>query len=69
MVSKVTLTASLGFASATTAVYLTSAFWGSITISRLIGIPLTTRIRPRTMLLPSLVGALVIMGINLIWSD
>jgi FHS family Na+ dependent glucose MFS transporter 1 len=63
-----TYSVSLGLASVTTAAYLTSAFWGSITIGRLIGIPFTARIRPRTMLLFSLVGALVSVGIILIWS-
>jgi len=64
-----TYAVSLSLAGETTAAYLTSAFWGSIAIGRLIGIPLTTRIRPRTMLLSSLVGALVSVGIILIWSD
>lgn len=64
-----TYSVSLGLATVTTAAYLTSAFWGSITLGRLIGIPFTTRIRPRTLLLSSLVGALVSVGIILVWSD
>jgi FHS family Na+ dependent glucose MFS transporter 1 len=64
-----TYAVSLDLANVTTAAYLTSAFWGSITLGRLIGIPITTRIRPRTMLLSSLVGALLSVTIILIWSD
>ena len=64
-----TYTVSLNLASATTAAYLASAFWGSITAGRLIGIPFTTRIRPRTILFINLAGALVSVGILLLWSD
>lgn len=64
-----TYAVSLDLASVTTAAYLTSAFWGSITLGRLIGIPITTRIRPRTILPISLVGALVSVGIILVWSN
>ena len=69
MISKVIFPVPLVLASVTTAAYLTSAFLGSITLGRLIGIPLTTRIRPRTMLLSSIVGALVGVCIILVWSD
>jgi FHS family Na+ dependent glucose MFS transporter 1 len=64
-----TYAVSLDLASVTTAAYITSAFWGSITLGRLIGIPITTRIRPRIILLSSLIGAVVSVGIILVWSD
>jgi FHS family Na+ dependent glucose MFS transporter 1 len=64
-----TYTISLNLANVTTAAYLASAFWGSITAGRLIGIPFTTRVRPRTILFISLVGALVSVGIVLLWPN
>jgi FHS family Na+ dependent glucose MFS transporter 1 len=64
-----TYAVSLELANVTTAAYLTSAFWGSITLGRLIGIPITTRIRPRTILLSSLIGSMVSVSIILVWSD
>ena len=36
----------LGIGSATTAAYLTSAFWGALTLGRLVSIPLAARFRP-----------------------
>lgn len=41
----------------TMAAYLTSAFWGSFTIGRLFAIPLATRFRPKTLVLPQLVAS------------
>ncbi len=37
--------------------YLTSAFYGGLTLGRLLGIPLATRLRPRTLLVADLGGA------------
>ncbi len=45
-------------ATLTTAAYLTSVFWGTVTIGRLVSIPLTLRWRPRQILLVDLLGAL-----------
>lgn len=42
----------------TSAAFLTSVFWGSITIGRMIGIPLSTRLRPRIILTMDILGAL-----------
>jgi FHS family Na+ dependent glucose MFS transporter 1 len=64
-----TYTVSQNLANATRAAYLTSAFWGSITLGRLIGIPITTRLRPRSLLIGSLLGALIGVGVILIWSS
>ena len=45
--------------SATTAAYLTSAFWGAFTLSRFLSIPIGARFRPRWILLADLIGCLV----------
>ncbi len=41
------------------AAYMTSAYWGALTLSRLISVPLALRFRPRTLLIIDLVGCLV----------
>jgi len=41
----------------TSAAYLTSLFWGTFTIGRLLAIPLARQLRPRTILLGDLLGA------------
>ena len=38
------------------AAYLTSGFWGALTVGRLLSIPLAARLRPRTLLLADLIG-------------
>jgi len=45
----------LGLADATMAAYLTSAFWGSLTLGRLVSIPLA-RFKPATVLLADMLG-------------
>jgi MFS transporter, FHS family, Na+ dependent glucose transporter 1 len=40
----------LNLTDATSAAYLTSLFWGSLTVGRLIGIPIAARVRPKTIL-------------------
>ncbi len=54
---------------AATGAYLTSAFWGALTAGRLLSVPLAGRVRPRVILGADLGGALVGIGIILIWSD
>ena len=51
------------------AAYLTSAFWGALTVGRLVAIPLATRLRPRTVLRLDLIGALISVGLILLWSN
>jgi len=41
-----------------TANYLTSAFWGSFTVGRLLGVPISTRAKPLTILTIDFVGCL-----------
>lgn len=48
-----------GLGDAVTAAYLTSAFWGAMTVGRLLSIPLAVRYGPRQVLLGDLVGCLV----------
>lgn len=57
----------MDMATETTAAYLTSVFWGALTIGRLLGIPMALRFRPRSILLADLVGSLLSVGILLLW--
>ena len=49
------------------AAYLTSAFWGALTLGRLISIPLASRLPPRVILTGDLVGCLLSMGAMLLF--
>ncbi|MBI3652299.1 MAG: MFS transporter [Acidobacteria bacterium] len=51
----------------TVARYLTSAFWGSLTIGRLLAIPLAARFKPRNLLIGNLLGCLLSLAIILLW--
>jgi FHS family Na+ dependent glucose MFS transporter 1 len=51
----------------TAAAYLTSAFWGALTLGRLLAIPIAARVRPRSILLGSLIGCLASVGLVLLW--
>jgi FHS family Na+ dependent glucose MFS transporter 1 len=51
-----------------TAAYLTSAYWGALTLSRLVSIPLAVRFRPRTLLIADLVGCLLGLGLAVLGS-
>jgi MFS transporter, FHS family, Na+ dependent glucose transporter 1 len=55
----------MGLASVTTAAYLTSLFWGALTVGRLISIPAANRMAPRRLLAAGIVGCLVSMGLLL----
>lgn len=58
-----------------TAAYLTSVFWGALTLGRLIGIPVASRLEPHTLLVACLAGCvssiaviLLLPGVNaVIW--
>jgi FHS family Na+ dependent glucose MFS transporter 1 len=62
-----TFSTRLHLASETEAAYLTSAFWGAFTVGRLLGIGISSRLRPQIILLNDLVGSLVAFAILLIW--
>ena len=49
------------------AAYVTSVFWGALTLGRLLTIPLAARIRPVTLLFSCLAGCVVSLGIMLFW--
>ena len=51
----------------TTAAYLTSAFWGALTLGRLASIPLAARLRPSRLLILDLVGCLASLATFLMW--
>jgi fucose permease len=55
----------LNLAAPTQAAYLTSIFWGALTLGRLLSIPLAARLRPVVLLFGSLSGCLV--SLALIW--
>jgi FHS family Na+ dependent glucose MFS transporter 1 len=64
-----TYAVNLNLTDETNARLLTSAFWGALTVGRLISIPIADRLRPRIILLADLLGCIISVGIILIWSD
>lgn len=63
-----TYATTLGLATVTTAGYLTSLFWGALTLGRLISIPLAARVRPRYLLVADLIGLTLSLGLLLAFS-
>jgi FHS family Na+ dependent glucose MFS transporter 1 len=57
----------MGLGDASTAAYLTSAFWGALTLGRLLSVPLAVRLAPRQVLAIDLAGCLLSVGVLLIW--
>ena len=53
----------LNLADEAAAAYITSAFWGALTVGRLLGFPISTRLQPAKILWVDLLGCLVSMGI------
>jgi FHS family Na+ dependent glucose MFS transporter 1 len=49
--------------------FLTSAFWGAITIGRLASIPLASRLRPMRILSMNLCGSLVAVSLMILFSE
>jgi MFS transporter, FHS family, Na+ dependent glucose transporter 1 len=64
-----TYTLKLGLGTAITSAYLTSAFWGTFTLGRLLGIWISTRARAATILFVDLLGCLASLGLILLWHD
>jgi FHS family Na+ dependent glucose MFS transporter 1 len=56
-----------GLADESASAYLTSAFWGALTLGRLLAIPIATRFRPESMLLGDLIGSLASVLVILLW--
>jgi FHS family Na+ dependent glucose MFS transporter 1 len=59
----------LGLGTIITAAYLTSAFWGSFTIGRLLGVWVSTRARSQTILITDLIGCAISTIVIMIWKD
>lgn len=59
----------LNLADATSAALLTSGFWGAFTAGRLIGVPLSTRLQPGTILLIDLIGAIASVALVLVFQQ
>ena len=59
----------MGLGTEITSAYLTSAFWGAFTLGRLLGIPVSTRLRPLTILYLDFVGSLLSLGLILLFRD
>jgi len=52
-----------------TSAYLTSAFWGTFTVGRLLGVWISTRAQAAAILLVDLLGCLASLGVILLWGD
>jgi len=64
-----TYTIELKLSSAMTAAYVASLFWGSLTLGRLLTIPVAARFQPRTILMSSLAGCLLSLAVMLLRSS
>jgi FHS family Na+ dependent glucose MFS transporter 1 len=62
-----TYTVRLNLADATTAAYLNAAFWGALTLGRLLSIPIAARFSPRAVMAVDLAGSMLSIGIVLLW--
>jgi fucose permease len=62
-----TYTETLGLGTAEVAAYLTSAFWGALTVGRLLSIPLAMRFRPSILLFVDLAGCVISLALILLW--
>ena len=49
-----------------TAAYLTSAFWGALTVGRLLSIPIAARVHPRWILLGNILGCMASLAVILV---
>lgn len=58
-----TYTINMGLGTETSAAYITSLFWGALTIGRLLAIPIASRLRPGAMLGIDLAGCVISLGI------
>jgi FHS family Na+ dependent glucose MFS transporter 1 len=59
----------LNFGTEITAAYLTSAFWGSFTLGRLLGIWISTLTKPMTILLLDFAGCILSVGLILLFQE
>lgn len=59
----------LKLAPAAQAAYLTSGFWLTFTVGRLLSVPLATRVAPRQVILVTLLGCVFFMGLVFVFAD
>jgi len=59
----------IGLGTTITAAYLTSAFWGSFTVGRLLGVWISTRTKSLTILIMDLIGCAVSTIVIMMWKD
>ncbi len=64
-----TYSIALDVCSKTTAAYLTSAFWASLTAGLIVAVLLTSRFPPRRILVADLIGCLASIGVVWAWPD
>jgi fucose permease len=57
-----------GIAAPAVAAYMTSAYWGALTFSRLVSIPLSMRFRPRTLIIVDLTGCVIGLSLAVLGS-
>jgi MFS transporter, FHS family, Na+ dependent glucose transporter 1 len=57
----------MGLTNETNAAYLTSVFWGALTLGRLAAIPIATRFKPQAILRADFGGALLCLFVMLLW--
>jgi len=63
-----TYAVAMNLADEVTAAYLTSVFWGAFTFARLLGVPISMRVRPRYILLGDFAVAMLGVALILAWS-
>ena len=61
-----TYTLELKLSGAATAAYLTSLFWGALTVGRIVTIPMAARLKPLSIITGSLAGCLTCVGLMLL---
>jgi FHS family Na+ dependent glucose MFS transporter 1 len=59
----------LGLGTEITSAYLTSAYWGTFTLGRLLGVWVSTRLRSAQILIADLLGCLASVCVILLWHD
>jgi FHS family Na+ dependent glucose MFS transporter 1 len=59
----------LGIGTKITSAYLTSAFWGTFTLGRLLGIWVSSRVHAATILFVDLLGCITSLVVILLWRD
>ncbi|KPJ84819.1 MAG: hypothetical protein AMS17_15430 [Spirochaetes bacterium DG_61] len=64
-----TYSVNMNLADKAVAAYLTSLFWGSLTLGRLLGVPIASLVKPRFILIGDLVGCLIGVGTLLFLSQ